>query len=490
MSLINVTNLTFSYDGSYENVFEDISFQINTDWKLGFIGRNGRGKTTFLKLLMGDYEYEGLISANVKFEYFPYHVGDETLITLDIVESIYPFYTLWILEKELKYLETSYDILYRPFNTLSRGEQTKVLLAVLFMKENSFLLIDEPTNHLDERGRQLISDYLKGKKSFILVSHDRNFMDNCVDHILSINSMNIEIQKGNFSSWWDNKEKQDNFEMAQNNKLRKDIKRLEIAAKQSGIWADKVEGTKIGKSNKGEERSYVGEKSRRMQSRRKNLEKRQDIALEGKEGLLKNIEIMEDLKLCQSVYNGSKLLELNKVSLYYDEKEVCSDISFLVEKGDRILLRGKNGSGKSSILNLIQGKDVKFIGLFNKSGRLKISFVSQDSSFLEGSLKDFAEKEGIDESLFKAILRKLDFERSQFDKDMKYFSQGQKKKVLIAKSLCEEAHLYIWDEPLNYIDVFSRMQIESLILKHNPAMIFVEHDKKFSSTIATKIISL
>ena len=490
MSLINATNLTFSYDGSYENVFEDISFQINTDWKLGFIGRNGRGKTTFLKLLMGAYEYEGLISANVKFEYFPYHVADETLMTLDIVESIYPPYTLWILEKELKYLETSYDILYRPFNTLSKGEQTKVLLAVLFMKENSFLLIDEPTNHLDERGRQLISDCLKGKKSFILVSHDRNFMDNCVDHILSINPMNIEIQKGNFSSWWENKEKQDNSEMAQSNKLRKDIKRLETAAKQSGNWADKVEGRKIGKGNKGEERSYVGEKSRRMQSRRKNLEKRQDTALEEKEGLLKNIETIENLKFCQSIYNGSKLLELNKVSLYYDETEVCSDISFLVEKGDRILLRGKNGSGKSSILNLIQGKDVKYTGLYNRSGRLKISFVSQDSSFLEGILKDFAEKEGIDESLFKSILRKLDFERSQFDKDMKYFSQGQKKKVLIAKSLCEEAHLYIWDEPLNYIDVFSRMQIESLILKHNPTMIFVEHDKKFSNAIATKIISL
>lgn len=105
---------------------------------------------------------------------------------------------------------------------------------------------------------------------------------------------------------------------------------------------------------------------------------------------------------------------------------------------------------------------------------------------LQGSLSELAENSRIDESLFKAVLRKMDFERTQFNKKMEDFSAGQKKKVLIAKSLCEQAHLYVWDEPLNYIDIYSRMQIENLIKEFAPTMIFVEHDIAFRNTVATK----
>lgn len=144
MSLIDVKNLTFSYDGSFDNVFENVSFQIDTDWKIGFTGRNGRGKTTFLKLLMGSYEYTGTINSSVNFEYFPFEVENTALNGIEIAESLYSDFMLWELEYELNKLETDSEILYRPFSTLSKGEQTKLMLAVLFIKENSFLLIDEP----------------------------------------------------------------------------------------------------------------------------------------------------------------------------------------------------------------------------------------------------------------------------------------------------------------------------------------------------------
>ena len=176
MSLINIQNLTFSYEGSYDNIFEDVSFQIDTDWKLGFIGRNGRGKTTFLKLLLGEYEYSGTISASVDFEYFPYIVTDEDKNTIDALTEIHPDFLYWQLQRELSLLEVDENVLYRPFSTLSKGEQTKVLLSILFLKENSFLLIDEPTNHLDMKGRELVSRYLNRKKGFNLVSHDRAFL--------------------------------------------------------------------------------------------------------------------------------------------------------------------------------------------------------------------------------------------------------------------------------------------------------------------------
>ena len=121
---------------------------------------------------------------------------------------------------------------------------------------------------------------------------------------------------------------------------------------------------------------------------------------------------------------------------------------------------------------------------------MQISYVPQDTGFLRGKLGAFTRESDIDESLFKAILRKLDFRRVEFEKDMADYSGGQKKKVLIARSLCQDAHLYLWDEPLKFLDVYSRMQIESLLLECQPTMVFVEHDRAFSERIATKAVSL
>ncbi|EPY11495.1 Lsa family ABC-F type ribosomal protection protein [Paenibacillus alvei] len=492
MSLIKVTNLTFAYDGSYDNIFEDVSLQIDTNWKLGFTGRNGRGKTTFLNLLLGKYEYSGTISSNVSFEYFPFHVEHKENYTFDVVADIYPDYEHWQLMREFSLLKLAEDVLYRPFDSLSNGEQTKVMLAVLFLKENSFLLIDEPTNHLDLHARKLVSDYLNGKSGFMLVSHDRAFLDNCVDHIISINKTNIEIQNGNFSDWWENKQRQDNFELAENEKLRKDIKRLSEAAKRTSNWSHEVEKTKNGTRNSGSkvDKGYIGHKAAKMMKRSKSIEQRQHSAIEERSQLLRNVDSSESLKISQMTYHKHQLVELDRVSIRYGEKNVCSDISFTIEQGDRIVLSGPNGSGKSSLLKLICGEDIPYSGVFRKGSQLKISYVSQDTSQLQGNLSEFARSCEIDESLFKAILRKLDFSRLQFEKDIASYSGGQKKKVLIAKSLCEQAHLHIWDEPLNFIDVISRMQIEELLLEHAPTILFVEHDSEFCKHIATKMVEL
>ncbi|TPG91520.1 Lsa family ABC-F type ribosomal protection protein [Brevibacillus laterosporus] len=492
MSLINVTNLTFAYDGSFDNIFENVSFQIDTDWKLGFTGRNGRGKTTFLNLLRGKYEYSGNISANVSFEYFPFLVENKENNTLDVINDIFPDYLHWKLMRELSLLKVSEDVLYRPFDSLSNGEQTKVLLATLFLKENSFLLIDEPTNHLDMNARKLVSDYLNSKSGFILVSHDRSFLDNCVDHILSINKTNVEIQKGNFSDWWENKKRQDNFELAENEKLRKDIKRLSDSAKRTSNWSYEVEKTKNGTRNSGSkvDKGYIGHKAAKMMKRSKAIEQRQQSAIDERSKLLKNIENPDSLKISQLAFHKNQLAELENVSIYYGEKMVCTDISFTIEQGERIALLGKNGSGKSSIIKLICGENINYTGPFRKGSQLEISYVSQDTSHLQGNLTDYARNNGVDESLFKSILRKLDFSRVQFEKDISAFSGGQKKKVLIAKSLCEKVHLHIWDEPLNFIDIISRMQIEELLLEYSPTILFVEHDSEFCKNIATKIIEL
>jgi len=194
MSLISVNNLTFGYDGSLNNIFENASFNIDTDWKLGLIGRNGKGKTTFLKLLQGKYKYKGTITKNVEVDYFPFDIKNKDRMAIEIINEIAPQVEDWEIVKELNLLNTDTEILYRNFNILSGGEQVKILLVSLFLKGNNFLLIDEPTNHLDSETRENLVKYLNKKKGFILVSHDRNFLDKVVDHIISINNTNIDIR--------------------------------------------------------------------------------------------------------------------------------------------------------------------------------------------------------------------------------------------------------------------------------------------------------
>ena len=495
MSLIQVQNLTFAYDGSYDNIFENVSFQLDTDWKLGFTGRNGRGKTTFLNLLQGKYEYQGTISASVDFSYFPYPISDPEKLAMELVEEVFPDCEYWQIAKELHALELEEEVLYRPFSTLSNGEQTKLMLAVLFLKENNFLLIDEPTNHLDIQGREIVSRYLNSKKGFILVSHDRAFLDGCVDHILAINKADIRVQKGNFSQWLHNKELQDQFEQEENAKLKKEIGRLQETAREKAQWASTAEGRKIGadplKVDKPKNyKPYQGAKSKKAMARSKAIEQRQQAAIEEKSKLLKNIERSDDLKIFQAPYHKDTLIRLKDVTIAYGNTPVCRNITFDIRRGDRVALQGSNGSGKSSILKLLMGEAIPHTGEAAIGSGLEISYVPQDTSRLKGPLEEFSARYSIEESLFKAVLSQLDIGREQFSKDVAHFSAGQKKKVLLAASLCQPKHLHIWDEPMNYIDVISRMQIEDLLLRFQPTILFVEHDKVFCETIATKTVSL
>lgn len=493
MSKIQVENLTFSYPSSYDLIFDHASFQLDTDWKLGFVGRNGRGKTTFLNLLLGKYEYKGTISSSVEFDYFPYVVSDPSLMTDFVVQEVCPQAQQWEIVRELSLMDVDDEVLWRPFETLSNGEQTKVLLAALFLNPGHFLLIDEPTNHLDLEARQKVAAYLKRKKGFILVSHDRMFIDRCVDHILSINRATIEVQSGNYSSWMANFEKRQESELAQNERLKKDIKRMQAAARRTSNWSDAVEKTKkngFGNTNSKVDKGYIGHKAAKMMQRAKNIERHQNEAISQKSKLLKDAEINENLKLSPLRYHADLLAAFEKVSVVYDDHEIGDPITFDIQRGERVVLDGRNGSGKSSLLKLIVGQKIDYRGTLTIGSNLKISYVPQDASFLHGTLGDFARECEIDESFFKAILRKMGFERVQFEKKMEDYSAGQKKKVLIAKSLCEPAHLYIWDEPLNYIDIYSRLQIEKLLKEFEPTMLFVEHDAAFREVIATKVVKL
>ena len=495
MALISVQDLTFGYDGAAELLFEHVSFQIDTDWRLGFVGRNGRGKTTFLQLLLGRYEYRGTISAPMEFDSFPFPVEDEWENGLEIAERVCPGLPAWKLQRETALLELEETALFRPFATLSNGERTKLLLAVLFLRDNRFLLIDEPTNHLDLHGRAVLSRYLHTKKGFILVSHDQAFLDGCVDHILSINRATIEVRKGSCTTWLEERRRQDEFERARHTRLKKEISRLEETAREKASWADRSEREKIGSGPKKNEmkagrRPYLGEKSRKANQRAKAIAGRREAAVEEKSRLLRNIEKADDLRLPCLDYRSEVLVELRDVTVDYGDGPIFQPLSLTIRRGDRLNLTGPNGAGKTSLIRLLTGEAAPAAGTVRLGSGLTISCLPQDMGGLSGSVTDYAEANGLDRTMFLTFLRKLDFPRSQFEKPMESFSMGQKKKVLLARSLCEPAHLYLWDEPLNYIDILSRGQIEKLILESCPTILFVEHDRAFCERISTGAIRL
>lgn len=485
MSIIDIKNLTFRYEGAGENVFENINLTISTAWKLGLAGRNGIGKTTLLKLLLGELEYKGTIRADVFFEYFPYKAAQMSLSLWALLTQIYPSFEEWKVRRELNLLEMQNTDFDRPFNTYSEGERTKILLATLFCKDNAFLLIDEPTNHLDKKGREVLSRYLNKKSAYILVSHDRRFLDGCVDHIMSINRRGIEIQSGNLTTYLQNKKRQEDFERAENEKLQADIKRLAAASKNRKVMAEKAEEEKWGG---GGDRGFLGAKAARVMKQAINMQKRIDNAIEEKSSLLKNVDRDDSLGAAKGMrFFKDRLLTVQDLVISYGDRQINAPLSFEIDSGERVSLTGKNGSGKSSVLKALLGQ-VPYGGKIDCNKQLKISYMPQDTSFLKGSFDEFCAKQGVDKTRLLTFLYKLGLENTQFEKRLEELSQGQKKKLLIAKSLCEEAHLFVWDEPLNYIDIISREQIKDLILQSNLTMLLVEHDAAFIDAVATKEI--
>ena len=492
MSQITIQNLYFTYDGDHVPVFENLSLQLDTSWKLGLVGRNGQGKTTLLRLLAGELEGRGTVSLNRPSLRWPWPVENPGRRTLDILREGVPPEEEWRLSWELSKLGLKEETLDRPFATLSGGEQTRALLAALFLDDGAYPMIDEPTNHLDGPGRLLVSRYLQElDRGFLLASHDRAFLDGCVDHILALNQTGPELVRGTFSSWFRDKEDRDRGETARNEKLRGEIKRLEQAARRISGWSDKIEKGKYAAKNSGlrPDRGFIGHKSAKMMQRAKNIEDRQQRAIQEKAGLLKDIERADSLKLTPLVYHSGRLLEGRDLAVSYPGL-TGRPVSFTLEQGDRLCLDGGNGTGKTSLLRLILGEEIPHTGTLQTASGLKLSYVSQRADYLRGSLSGWSEGQGVDLTQFLTVLRKLNFSRELFQRDMADYSAGQKKKILLAASLCQSAHLYVWDEPMNYIDLFSRMQLEELILQYRPTLLFVEHDQVFQERIATKTVEL
>ena len=524
MASIQVQHLHFTYPGSFVPVFEDVSFVVDTDWRLGLVGRNGRGKTTLIRLLTGELIGRGSIHASTAFERFPFEVDQDRDALTVLREAVAPFdawekemtrllrlggedsLARWgelehqysaqdgyvinaLIAREADKMGVDPEQLSRPFLSFSPGERTRLKLAALFLRKHRFLLIDEPTNHLDMQGRAIVSRYLAQKSGFLLVSHDRAFLDGAVDHILALQKNSIVIQQGNYSSYRENKQQQDAYEREKNERLKKDIRRLTESSREKADWSHKIEATKIGQGVG--DRGYVGHQAARMMKRSLSIQARIQRSVEEKEGLLKELEYTAPISLHPLRHAARTLMTLHDLSFGYDvHKPLVSGLTLALKQGERVAIVGANGAGKSTLLKLLQGTLTPTAGSITGPQDLVVSTLPQELLKVSGTPWEVARRQGLETDYFFTLLRKFDFPREAFDRDASGFSMGQRKKLLLAASMAQPAHLYLWDEPLNYIDLESREQIEDMLLDTPASMVFVEHDRRFVDRVATRQLRL
>ena len=457
MGSIKISNVSFKYEDSSNNIFNNLNLDLDSSWKLGLVGRNGRGKTTFLNLLQGKLVGRGEIQTKLNFSYYPIRIKDPANITLyELQDQI--MFEQWKLERELNLMHVDSNLIWQSFNTLSGGEQTKILLALSFIDENSFPLIDEPTNHLDEESRQEICKYLtKHHKGYIVVSHDRNFLNQVTDHVLAIENTEIHLYQGNYATYEQIKEARDEFNREKNEKIAGEIKNLHNQKEQFYHWAQKIEARK----NLGQKTQYIlnrrarvnkaaiGHAAAKMMKKSITRRNRMDKKIEEKEGLMVNIEDIPKLTMnFQSNYHSAFLkFLLNKVSA--------------------------NSNGRCELTN-----------------GLRISYLPQDLTIYQGSLKNFALHQKLSYEDLLNILKKMGFPHTNFNVPIEEMSMGQQKRIALAKSLLEPADLYLWDEPANYLDVFNQDQLINLLQEVKPAMLLIDHDQYFIEQVADERIKL
>ena len=245
------------------------------------------------------------------------------------------------------------------------------------------------------------------------------------------------------------------------------------------------------RNNSHADKGFIGAKAAKMMKKATIMKGRLDTAIEERKGLLKEIEKVVPLTINVLPTNHQPLLSINDLTLSYPTKQLCSNITTTIEKNEQVLLCGNNGTGKSSIINAIIGTfSGKQSGDILFSSALKISTVRQDYSDNHGSLRSFASSSKINYDQFLNLLRKLGMERATFNVPIEEMSMGQQKKVELARSLAEPAHLYLWDEPLTYLDTYNQQQLIQLIQEKRPPMLIVEHDQNFIKQTATKKIEI
>ena len=513
--ILNATNISKSF-GSNE-IIKDANFLVNEHEKVAIVGVNGAGKTTLLKILTGEEHADSgnvILAKDAKLGYLrQINNVDSTLSIIDelytviehilnmekrmlemqeqmqhlsgeALEELYSSYTalthsyelmdgyaakskvIGIL-KGLGFDENDFD---RKINTLSGGQKTRVFLAKLLLEEPDIILLDEPTNHLDLRSIEWLESYLLNYKgAVIIVSHDRYFLDKIVSKVIDIENAEVQMYSGNYSDFSAKKQ------------MLLDAKMKEYLNQQQEIKHQEAVITKLKQFNR--------EKSiKRAESRQKQLEK-----IERVEAPKTHIENMR-LSLDISKESGKDVLTVHDLSKSFDEKHLFSNINFEIKRGERVAIIGDNGTGKTTLLKIINGLLSPDTGEVIYGSNVSITYYDQEHQVLHMDKTLFDEISDtypeMNNTQIRNILAAFLFTGEDVYKKIGDLSGGERGRVSLVKLMLSKANFLLLDEPTNHLDILSKDVLESALNSFPGTICYVSHDRYFINKTATRILDL
>lgn len=481
-------------------ILDGVSFTIQDRDRIGLVGTNGSGKTTILKLASGLEISEGgqIIKSpqDLNVGYIPQVVdlANNKNILEGLADSVgldeSEIYKIYIALDDLGIG----DLATQTFGTLSSGQKTKVYLTRLLVQKPDILLLDEPTNHLDIESLEWLETYLKSYQgAFVIVSHDRKFLDNTVTKILELEEGKIKVYGGNYSFYRQQKAieleaQQRQYENQQQkiNRLEKDIQNRKESIKRLGKSDHPTRD-----NDKYAATFFAGRATRKYSQNLKAFK-----------STLSQLEIIEkpktDLELSvlfQPRRECSKtVVFLDKVSKTFGNHRVLSNFSLVINQGDRVALIGPNGSGKSTIINLILGKFDPTKGRVEIGNSVDVGYLPQEHGQLDSNLTPvdyLISFSKIDRTSAHRLVKRFLFTDEVLRTSVNKLSSGQKSKLLLASIMAMGANFIILDEPTNYLDIPSREAVEEALVSYPGTLLVVTHDRFFLDRInPTSIINL
>lgn len=467
--MIKVKNLTKYILG--ETLFKDVNFVLDKNDKIGFIGPNGCGKSTLFKIIMGETDYDSgeIKIENEKIGYLPQDLIFGSQITISEFLNIKDSAKINKILKEAKLTNIPYDF---KISKLSGGQKTRLAVLKILASKPTFLLFDEPTNHLDTDGlewlEKIINDFTGG---VLVISHDRKLLDNCVNKILELNSINyiIEEYEGGYTEYIFKKENkmqkwENDYKLQQKEKRRMELW-LALKKQEASLRPDPAKGRKIRAMEKRLQREIYDNEIPKPKINKK----------------IRNLELKgenPDPKLILKVRNVNKNFVL---------KNVLVDINFEIRGKEHVLLFGKNGSGKSTLLKIIANILNPDSGEIKIGENINIGYFSQEHETLnleKSVLEEFVDTEKI---LIpkdpRAILGSFLFKGNDVFKKISDLSLGERVRLIFAKLTNQENQVLLLDEPTNHLDIQSREVIEKALIDYKGAIIVVSHDRYFLDKI-------
>jgi ATP-binding cassette, subfamily F, member 3 len=482
--IISVTNLSKSFDNFA--VFKHVDFSVQQREKIGLVGSNGSGKSTLLKILKGLVKPDKgnvTISKGVDIGYIPQEFdADKNCLVKDILKTeLNQSEIISILEK----LKIGESMLNRPIGKLSGGEKTRVALARIFLSKHDFLLLDEPTNNLDIGGLELLEKFVKeSDKTFLIVSHDREFLDRTVNRIFEIDEVDrkLRIYNGNFSSYLQARYARIEQEWSVYSDSVENRKRLEKTVEEKLKRADEIGRSELRDKDKMQGKTKIEWGQRIFQRGAKLLKNR-----------LENIEVIEkpkeflplNINFEVEERSGDKVLELVSVTKKMPN-QLLGSIDLLIQYGDKILITGENGSGKTTLLKMIMGQTPPDSGEIKYGTNLKIGYLPQQEYFVsEAKVKDeFVRHTKVEEGLARKILNRFKLSTEDVNKKVKDLSSGERSRLIIATIMAQKVNCLILDEPSNHLDLQALESLEYAVKNFKGTLILVSHDRYFIKQIA------